>query len=451
MKILIIETTPATPHAETGLEIGLKENNAGSEVIYCPIFQLLPQLIWMSNINGNNNKASNDTTTDWLNYLTSIANKFSTIIIPDLSNINRFLPLNEINKNPLELIHDNQNFGKLVFANLVELIRDTEEIKILENFHLSVKLALTACISYEISKFLINQINPDKIVFFNGRTIETFPIYLAAKKSNTFTIIHERGPTKNHFTLWNNPPQYLKTYSENIQKFSLGRNEDARRLSASIFYSRQKSAKLSTMNYINSKQNHNQPLILESLSDKFIVFYTSSNWEIDSMPNQIFSNGLGDQYEVVGKLSIICKQLAIQFVLRLHPNSSKTEIARFNDLSEKNDILLIKPTSSISSYDLAENAYRIFTFGSTLTWELMFNNIHCAVLSQSVGTDFNGVCELKDTNSIIEYITNDLPAVNNSFSFLFADFMQNYGERYDYYKPSSLFSGVFDFELDRAT
>ena len=45
-EILIIETTPATPHAETAIQIAVKESMVDSSEIYCPIFHLLPNVLW---------------------------------------------------------------------------------------------------------------------------------------------------------------------------------------------------------------------------------------------------------------------------------------------------------------------------------------------------------------------------------------------------------------------
>ena len=95
MKILILESTPATPHAETALEIGIKESIAGSRVTYCPIFHLLPRLLWRSNINGNNNSGKRDSLIEWLNYLVNIISKYSDIDISDSFDINNIKNLKE--------------------------------------------------------------------------------------------------------------------------------------------------------------------------------------------------------------------------------------------------------------------------------------------------------------------------------------------------------------------
>ena len=41
--------------------------------------------------------------------------------------------------------------------------------------------------------------------------------------------------------------------------------------------------------------------------------------------------------------------------------------------------------------------------------------------------------------------------IDNSFSIMYGDFLNNHGERYDFYRPSSLFSGTFSVDFDLAT
>ena len=131
MKILIIETTPATPHAETALELGIKEALAGSEVIYSPIFHLVPQLFWKSNINGNN-KGKKDSLTDWIEYLVNIINKFSLIDIPSTFDINNLYSLEEIKKDPLNFSYDGHPLGTLVSSTVIEIYKETN-LELIDN------------------------------------------------------------------------------------------------------------------------------------------------------------------------------------------------------------------------------------------------------------------------------------------------------------------------------
>ena len=118
MRVLIIETTPATPHAETALELGIKESRSGSEVIYCPIFHLLPKLLWASNINGHARNDRKNTVYEWIDYLIDIIAPFATTEVLDFKNINIDPEIGSIISTPFDFIYDNQQLGKLVYGQL---------------------------------------------------------------------------------------------------------------------------------------------------------------------------------------------------------------------------------------------------------------------------------------------------------------------------------------------
>ena len=451
MKVLVIETTPATPHAETGLEIAIKEKHSGSKVVYCPIFHLLPILVWKSNINGRNDGGKPDTLADWLAYLINKVSPYAEVDVFELLS-----PLNyvteEIRQNIFNFTYDDQPLGALVKSVAVEITRTTDNNSILnEHLDTCIDIAQTAILAYELVLMLVDKHQPDQIVFFNGRTAATFPIYLICKKLDIAAIIHERGATKDHYSLYQHPPQFLTEVKDKINRFSLGRLLPESRTSAAAFFHRQRSSKLSNFGPIVKTQDHDAKIDLPGLKEKFVVFFASSNWEIFFMPTLDFSNALGDQYTAVATLAQVCEKEGFQLVIRMHPLTPLTEVNDYNFLANNDKCLIVPAASSISSYRLGEASYRNFSYGSTITWELMHSGNHCAVLADSLGRGETGVIELDSVTSISEYLINNLPLVDKSFPLKYGDFFHNFGERYDYYKAETLFSGKFDTKLTAAT
>ena len=449
MKVLVIECTPATPHAETSLEIAIKESLSGSQVIYCPIFHVLPQLFWRSNINGRKQGDKIDSLADWLKYLVSAIGMHAEVDIFELNSTPNYINENIIN-NPFEFEYEGQPFGALVRANAIELTKNSSLSYILDLHHnLCMSLAQTSILAYELTKMLIAKHQPDRVVFFNGRTPGSFPIYLACKLLGVSTCIHERGPTKYHYTLWANPPMFMYEQQNKMNLFSKSRDSYVSRCSASVFFDRQRSSKLTSFGpLVNKFRDHDVAINVPHLSDSYVVYFASSNWETIWMPTQDFSNGLGDQYQAVANLVKVCDELGIQLVIRMHPNTPKSEWSDYDRFSNDGKCIVIPPDDSASSYRLGVESFRNFSFGSTITWEFMHKGIHCATLGRSLGSGEIGVVELDSVEAIREYIRQDLGLVDNRFSVKFGDFFHNYGERHDFYRPQSLFSGKFNIALD---
>jgi hypothetical protein len=452
MKVLVIETTPATPHAETSIEIAIKESLAGSHVVYCPIFHILPLSLWRSNINGRKNDGKIDSLQDWLNYLVVTVSMYAEVDVFELSPMPDYLT-EDVKNNLLSFLHDGHNLGNLVKSNATEIFQ-TENINLIDNFnHINIclKLAQTAILAYELALMLVKKHKPDLVVFFNGRTPGSFPIFLVCKKLKIPICVHERGSAKDYYSLWDTPPQYLYEYRNKINRYSSSRSAVEARCSAAVFYFRQRHSKLTSFGpLVNKSKNPDAEINLDGLCQRYITYFTSSSWEIMSMPMQDYKNRLGSQCEAVAALARVCATEGFQLVIRMHPNTPDAEINNYIKYSEQKGCLVVFPKDIVSSYRLGAESFRNFSFGSTITWEFMYCGIPCATLGKSVGSGEVGVIELDNVESIRDYIRKDLTPIDKAFPIKYGDFTQNHGERYDFYNANTLFSGHFDVELSEA-
>jgi hypothetical protein len=131
----------------------------------------------------------------------------------------------------------------------------------------------------------------------------------------------------------------------------------------------------------------------------------------------------------------------------MHPNTPTSEYSDYLELEDQNLCVRILPNSRISSYKLASHSFRNFSYGSTITWELIYADIHCAVIANSIGHGQSGIVELDTADKISDYLENELPTIDKSFPIMYADFIHNHGERHDFYKAETLHSGKLDFNL----
>jgi hypothetical protein len=446
MKVLIIESTPATPHAETGLEIAIKENLAGSEVIYCPIFHLFPYLIWKSNINGRNASGKEDSIDEWLAYLTTTVSPFAEVDLFSLATVPNYL--NEsIRQNIFDFFYDAQPLGKLVKSNAIELFKTIDLNAILaSNRSICEGLAQTAILVYELVLVLLRKHQPDLVYLFNGRTVGTHPIFLASQKLGVSTLVHERGSSKNTYIIWDRPSQYVDEFKKHINQYARGRSAHEARLSAATFFYRQRHGRVNNFGIINA-QDHHLDISIPGCHARFVVYFTSSNNELLFMPGQEYANALGSQDEALTTLARVCAEENIQLIIKMHPNTPVTEQAAYEQYSNGDKCIVISADSSISSYKLGEMAYRNFSYGSTITWELMYAGKPCAPLADSYGGGEEGVLTLDSEEAIRDYLLNPLPSINRQFPIKYADFMCAHGENYDFYRPETLFTGTFDVEL----
>jgi hypothetical protein len=77
----------------------------------------------------------------------------------------------------------------------------------------------------------------------------------------------------------------------------------------------------------------------------------------------------------------------------------------------------------------------------------MYAGKSCALLAESYGSGEEGVLMLTSAEAIREYLLKPLAPINQEFPIKYADFMCAHGEKFDFYRPETLFMGSFDVEL----
>jgi hypothetical protein len=459
MKILIIETATCTPHTETSIEIGLKHKLAGDDVVYAPIFHLVLDSFWNSNIKGDISRPIDDGCDIWLKYVIELTKNFFHLELIDATTVQNLL-----DSIPNELTYQNLissgidkflntvNLKEITDSNLVQRHNSIDLNSIYKNHPNDAPIiAHNVVFSYFLSSYLIDKHSPDLVVFFNGRTTTSFPIYSLCKELNIKPLIHERGSSMDRYATYDSPVVYHDAHIEAIKKFQKGRDRISARNSAATYYYRLKNGKLKTFQAFN-KQDHSiikLPYNLESRN--FSLYFTSSNDEILTMGSENIDIGLGSQFDAMQSLAKVCNSIEMPLVIRMHPRTGAFESMQYkNILSKFNQIYFIEGNDPLSSYLLATEAAHNFSAGSTITFELNYNMINCAILCKSLGHGFEGVAELQSEQAIFDYLNQVNHIVSNDFAITYGDYMHNFGEIYDFYVPTTGFSGSIEFDLKAA-
>ena len=105
------------------------------------------------------------------------------------------------------------------------------------------------------------------------------------------------------------------------------------------------------------------------------------------------------------------------------------------------------PGENVCSYELGARAGYRFSVGSTITYELIYMGYPSAFLAPVLGYK-DGLTILSTENEVRTYVSNgpyaktkDIPDIIHKYG----DFYANFGESYKFFKPSGLFSGVFEY------
>jgi len=437
MRVLVFEGVAACPHTETSTEIAIKETLYGSVVFYFPAFLYTTHQFWRSNVNGNASLGSKNV--DWWKYLTEYVLPFSQIVTLSEREIRDCY--NHTRRDEFEEL-DLANYCRALSHSMVEtpLNSETEE-----TLKLSDAIALVTKQSCLLLRLVIDKVRPDLIYVFNGRNPEAWPCYKLFRNLGPDCVFHERGATYKQYALFDAPPAYIGPWQRAYREWNsklLTRNDE---IESALFFRRQEVGRLKNFSPYNTRYNQARYNIKNLNWESSAVFFSSSNFEIQSVPDSDVWNELGDQHSVVVTLYEVCRSLGVPLVIRLHPHSGQYDAETFESLANNIDCFVIKASDEISSYYIAKMARYRFTVGSTITWELMYRGLSCGVLANTFASGEVGITELNTVERIYQFMS-ETPTADSTIRLASKCglFLSTFGYSYDFFQPEDEFRGKFN-------
>lgn len=440
MKVLVFDGVAACPHTETSMEICLKEAFFGSAVFYFPAFLYTTHQFWRSYVNGNPDLGHSNS--DWWNFINSTLGPILTVMTLSENEV-RTMSSHTDKTQHSEL--DLPAYSKSLAHSMLQIPQGEKSNDLDTTINLIARIVIE---NDSLFRYVVNKLLPDVVYVFNGRNPEAWPCYRYPNSDGPTRFYHERGSTIFKFALFSSPPAYIRSWQNALKEWDSGMLSRQDKLDASLFFQRQRVGKLKNFSGFNERPSRDSLTVNGLNIEESAVFFSSSNYEIYSVPDTDMWNDLGDQFDVATALRDVCRQYRIPLVIRLHPNSGNYDKHVFNSLEDNNTCFIVKAESEISSYRLAESSRYRFTVGSTITWELMYRRLSCGILSHCIASGFPGVQELSTISGINEHLIQPNPDSN---SFDVAEkcgaFFSNFGYSYDLFIPESEFRGRFDHSL----
>lgn len=432
-KVLIIESILATPHTETNAELGVLHSIAGDKVDYFPLYLFVGSYPWNSPIGGDPLKSRE--IIDWHRY---ILDRFKSIFsFISLDYIYDSVPSKVLEKINISL------YSELNSRTLVSSISSGREN--LDSFAVAKNSIerLTEYASKIIYTLLLTR-RPDLIYAFNGRIPTLWPIYHIAKALDISVRYQERGATVDKYAISDIPFAYAGAWRKMISKYISETDEVYSRLNSAYFYAKQRKGSVLNFSYAQ-RHPENSNFTLPGLSDKYAVFFCSSETEINTVPEQdAYFAELPTQRDCVELLLDCCKQTSTQVVIKSHPSAVDGDdgLGIFHDGRR---CIYIPPSSEISSYNLGERATFRFSVGSTISFELMNEGLECAFMAKCILYDHPLTILANDKASVLRYLTKKTynPDATRHLARIAGDFYASFGIQYRFFKPSGLFSGEF--------
>ena len=265
--------------------------------------------------------------------------------------------------------------GSSVLSIYYDVTRDLDMLNFSGFLTYAVPLMERLCDFIDYAYKLLEEIQPDQILIYNGRLFENRLFYDIAKAQGiSFVSLEGMGgrvePYKK-IRFEGDLPLSIPLFGrmiENLWKESPLSDEEKER-QASTYYEKRRHGILigDTKVYTKEQQDGLLPEGFQADKRNFAIFNSSQD-EIEALGDDFMTGRIFDtQYEAIAFM-LEHADADIHFYLRIHPNLkgvSHKDHMELYDLRKYANITVIPPESIVSSYALMDACEKVITFGST--------------------------------------------------------------------------------------
>ncbi|MEZ0184338.1 hypothetical protein AB9T89_19000 [Flavobacterium oncorhynchi] len=340
------------------------------------------------------------------------------------------------------------NIGIGVASSIISLYRDhlLDLKKYYKKILKEIKIAASVVSTLEITS---KEIDPDLVYVFNGRMSSYSPVIQYCKKKQIKFKVFEFTSRYDKYHILNGAIPHDVAYRELEMKNTWNKNHDLEaktKISKNFFESQRKGISLMEGSFITNQIENQIPFL--DKNKEIITFFNSSIDEFASVPgweNYIYV--YDDETEAIWD---ICKKFendeTKQFILRIHPNLkflNNSQVQNLEKLKDLNNLIIVDPTSSVSSYSLIDASDKIITFGSTIGIEACYFGKPSILLGMSFFDNLDVAYLPATKNDLFEMINNKIlkaKSVENVhiYGYWWMTFGEKFTQRENKYLPSDL-------------
>lgn len=311
---------------------------------------------------------------------------------------------------------------------------------------------LTGAYLYDALNVVVDQIEPDLVVLFNGRFIENRPALRVCQERKLNYATHERGGKIDSFLFrLNSIPHSIETVSQEMESLWKDATDDKQLIGEAFYKNRIKGVEDAWYSFTKDQQIGRLPSSFESNQNKRVIsIFNSSLDEYEGL------EGFGPYFYKNDNEGIeeICKTLEnnenVKLYLRVHPNLKGLDNNQNKFLNETiasyKSVEIIAANDVVDTYELIRRSDIIVVFGSTVGIEAAFSGKKVILLGRAAYEKLNCVYIPQSHTQLMEALTNpefEFPDINKEDALKYGYWNESFGYKYKSYKPSSLTNGSF--------
>lgn len=276
------------------------------------------------------------------------------------------------------------NIGTGVVSTLISYTRD---INVDLNLHKSLfdDIFTTALTVVDNIEEIFEEIQPNKVYFYNGRLVEYKTVLEYCKYKSIPFVTYEVGSIITKYTLYENTLPHDPQYNARKAIELAEQNKEEVKKQGEDWYIKRRQGKIPEekidINYTKKQEKNVLPSSFDSNEKKgkvIISIFNSSEDEIIAVGQDIWKT-YGHQSHITEELLTAFEKSDSNyfFYLRIHPNQANLlhtrEVQNLFALEKKfSNLEVIPPDDRVDTYALIKRSKKILSFGSTVGIEATF-------------------------------------------------------------------------------
>lgn len=347
--------------------------------------------------------------------------------------------------------YNDYDLGMATASSLVSFTRDHEP-KLDNHQNFIADGIKTGAYLFETFNTITKSINPDLVIFFNGRFVENRPLLRTCQQNNIKYATHERGGKLNTFLFRENSiPHSIETVSKEMESLWKNAEDDKNEIGKRFYTNRIERVEDAWYSFTKEQQEGRLPESFKhNEGKKVITIFNSSLDEYEGL------EGFGPYFYENDNLGI--KQIAealsshenIKLYLRIHPNLKGIDNAQNKFIKEElktiDSIEIIGAEDSVDTYALINKSDIIVVFGSTVGAEAAFASKNVILLGRAAYEKLNCFYIPTSHEETINAITNStfvFPKIDSEETLKYGYWNENFGVKYQNYEPINISKGTY--------
>lgn len=342
-----------------------------------------------------------------------------------------------------QLKFGNFDLGYAVASSIISLLRDpnpklTDQLT--ERF-----IVASLGVYFSIINFIKD--NPTDIMYvFNGRVSVSKAALSACQFMETTCILHERGNSIKHYSLFKNSSILDLNNTQNLIVSKWNSADPLQReQKASAWFNTRIGGKMENWYSFLADQIFQLPENWDQTKENILICNSSED-EMASLGDEWKNPLYSSQSE--GILRIIEDSILntnIHFYLRIHPNLvsvSNSDVAFLRKL-ERPNLTVIQPDSKLSTYHLINACSKTITFGSTAGIEATYMKKPSILAGKSLYCNLGGNYIPNSHEDLLNLLSKSLAPMPKDAALMFGFFFSTFGIPFKHYDAEDFGKGKF--------